>query len=89
MFNTYSRATTVVRDNPNTKPSEIQPVSIISAFRKQLDWHEVEKKVESTLHRNSIANTKKKVKREMEPIGHDFEAVAVFLNNLKCPGRRS
>ena len=68
----------LVRDNPNIKPSEIQSVSVISAFRQQLDWNEVEKKVESTLDRNWIANTKKKVKREMEPIGHDFEAVAVF-----------
>ena len=32
--------------------------------------------MESTLDWNWTANTKKKVKREIAPIGHDFEAVA-------------
>ena len=68
----------LVRDNPNIKPSEIQSACVILAFRQQLDWDEVEKQVESTMDRNWIANTKKKVKRDMEPAGHDFEAVAVF-----------
>ena len=69
----------LVQDNPNIKLSEIQSVSVISAFRQQVDWDEVERKVESTLERNWIANTKKKVKRETEPIGHDFEAVERIL----------
>ena len=68
----------LVRDNPNIKPSEIQSACVLSAFRQELDWNEVEKRVESTLDRNWIANTKKKFKKEMEPVGHDFEAVAVF-----------
>ena len=43
------------------------------------NWNEqdeVEKQVENTMDRNWIANTKKK--RDMEPAGHDFEAVTVF-----------
>ena len=35
--------------------------------------------MESTLDCNWIPNTKKKGKREMEPICHDFEAVTVFF----------
>ena len=68
----------IVKNNPNMKPSEIQSACVLSAFRKQLDWSEVEKEVESTLDRTRISNIKKKVKREMQPVGHDFEAVAVF-----------
>ena len=68
----------LVRNNPNIKPSEIQSVCVISAFRQQLDWDEVEKKIQSMMDRKWIANTKKKVKRYMESAGHDFEAVAVF-----------
>ncbi len=68
----------LVENNPNIKPSEIQSACILSAFRKQLDWSEVEKEVASTLDRSWISYIKKKVKREMQPVGHDFEAVAVF-----------
>lgn len=35
--------------------------------------------MESTPDWNWIPNTKKKGKREMEPIGYDFEAVTVFF----------
>ena len=31
----------LVRDNPNIKPSEIQSVSVVSAFRQQLNCDEV------------------------------------------------
>ena len=68
----------MVENNPNMKPAEIQSACVLSAFRKQLDWSEVEKEVESTLDRNWISNIKKKVKKESQPVGHDFEAVAVF-----------
>ena len=68
----------LVEKNPNIKPSEIQSTFVLSAFRQQLDWSEVEKEVESTLDRNWISNIKKKAKREMQPVGHDFEALAVF-----------
>ena len=54
----------------------------MSAFRKQLDWSVVEKEVESTLDRTWISNIKKKVKREMQPVVHDFEAVAVFKESV-------
>ena len=72
------RVEQLVENNPNIKPSEIQSACVLSAFRKQLDWSEVEREVESTLDRSWISNIKKKVKREMQPVGHDFEAVAVF-----------
>jgi len=36
----------LVRDNPNIKPSEIQSACILSAFQQELDWNEVEKRVE-------------------------------------------
>ena len=68
----------LVRDNPNIKPSKIQSACVTSAFRQQLDLDEVEKQVESTMDRNWIVNTKKKVKRDMKPAGHNIEAVTVF-----------
>ena len=68
----------IIKENPNIKPSEIQSARVLSAFRRGEDWQSVRKKVESTMDKQCLANIKKKVKRDMEPVGHDYEAVITF-----------
>lgn len=68
----------LLNDNPKIKPAELQSACILSAFRQQKDWKNIEKDVEATLDRDWIANEKKKMKRDTEPAGQNFEAVVTF-----------
>ena len=54
----------------------MQSMHVLSAFRRE-DWQSVGKKVES-MDKQWLSNIKKKVKRDMEPMGHDYEAVVMF-----------
>ena len=73
-----SQVRQLIKDNPKIKPSEIQSACIMSAFREKADWATVEKEVEATLDRQWLSNVKKQMKRDTEPLGHDFEAVVTF-----------
>lgn len=69
----------LVRDNPNIKPSEIQSTFVLSAFQREMDWDEVEKEAIASMDKKrSISIIKQKVKRDIEPFGHNFEAVVSF-----------
>jgi hypothetical protein len=68
----------LIRSNPQIKPSEIQSARVLSAFREGADWQRVEKEVEATLDRKWLSNLKKKIKDDLEPVGHDFESVVTF-----------
>ena len=68
----------LVRDNPNIKPPEIQSTSVLSAFQREIDWDEVDKEAAASMDKKRISNIKQKVKRDIEPFGHNFEAVVSF-----------
>ena len=68
----------LLRNNPNIKPSEVQSVFVLSAFQEQKDWADVEREVASAIDRNWISNIKEKVKNDIEPHGHNIEAVVSF-----------
>lgn len=68
----------LVRNNPNIKPSEVQSAFVLSAFQQQMDWGAVEKEAASTVNRKWVENIKQKVKKDIEPFGHNFEAVVSF-----------
>lgn len=68
----------LVRNNPNIKPSEVQPAIVLNAFQQQMDWTVVEKEAASTIDRKRISNIKQKVKSDIQPFGHNFEAVVAF-----------
>ena len=68
----------IIKENPNIKPSEMQSARVLSAFRRGEDWQSVRKKVESTMDKQWLSNIKKKIKRDMEPVGHDYEAIITF-----------
>ena len=56
---------------------------MLSVFCDKADWATVEKKVEATLDWQWLSNVKKEMKRDTEPLGHDFEAVVTFKQNIK------
>ena len=68
----------LVRNNPNIKPSEVQSVFVLSAFHQQLDWADFEKEAASAINKKWVSNVKEKVKKDIEPHGHNFEAVVSF-----------
>ena len=68
----------ILKDNPNIKPAELQSACILSTIRQQCDWRDVEKQAEATLDKQWISNEKKKLKKDIEPLGHNFEAVVTF-----------
>ena len=76
----------LVWDNPNIKPSEIVYLcSFRLSARNGLAvvvsssyWDEVEKEAAANIDKKRISNIKQKVKRDIEPFGHNFEAVVSF-----------
>ena len=43
-----------------------------------MDWDEVEKEAAASMDKKRISNKKQKVKRDIEPFGHNFEALVSF-----------
>jgi len=72
------QVTQLLKDNPNIKPAELQSACILSALHEKSDWREVERQVEATLDRKWISNEKQKMKKDIEPVGHNYEAVVTF-----------
>ena len=68
----------LVRNNPNIKSSEIQSTFVLSAFQRGMDWDEVEKEAAASMDEKRISNIKQKVKRDIDPFGHSFDAVVSF-----------
>ena len=68
----------MVRRNPNIKASEVQSVFVVSALQQQLNWEAIEKEASSTINRKWVDNMKQKIKKDIEPFGHNFEAVVAF-----------
>lgn len=53
-------------------------VFVLSAFHQKLDWADVEREAASAINKKWISNVKEKVKKDIEPHGHNFEAVVSF-----------
>ena len=67
-----------MRNNPNIKPSEVQSVFVLAAFREQRDWRDLEKAAASAIDKKWISKVKEKVKKDIKPHGHNFEALVSF-----------
>ena len=65
-------------NNPDIKPSEVQSVFVLVAFQEQKDWADVEKEAAAAIDRRWIFNVKEKVKKDIEPHGHNYEAAVSF-----------
>jgi hypothetical protein len=60
------------------KPSEIQSAIVLTTFQQQMDWATVEKEAASTIDKKQISIIKQKVKCDIQPFRHNFEAVVAF-----------
>jgi hypothetical protein len=54
---------------------------ILAKIRQGCDWSTVEQAATSVRDSKWISNEKQKLKKDYEPHGHDFEAVAHFKQN--------
>ena len=68
----------IIRNQPNIKPSEVQSAFVISAFQQQMDWNAVEREASAVLDKKRVSNMKQKLKKDIEPFGHNFEAIVSF-----------
>jgi hypothetical protein len=67
-----------IRKNPDAKPSQVQSAYILSMVRNRQEWSKVDKQAEMLLNTKWISNKKQEVRKETEPHGNNFEAVANF-----------
>ncbi len=67
-----------LRKNPDAKPSQVQSAYILSMVRNRQDWSKVDKQATMLLNTKWIFNKKQEVRKETEPHGNNFEAVANF-----------
>ncbi|KAL9961802.1 hypothetical protein ACROYT_G030823 [Oculina patagonica] len=67
-----------VAENPTLTPSQIQSNIILSMMKQRRGWDSIEKAATETLDKKWITNEKQKTRKENEPHGHNFEAVAHF-----------
>ena len=65
-------------ENPDATPAQIQSSLILSKMREGCAWSEVEQAAVSLSDKKWISNKKQEIKKNNEPFGHDFEAVAHF-----------
>ena len=68
----------IIRNQPNIKPSEVQSAFVMSAFQQQMDWNTVEREASAVLDKKRVSNMKQKLKKDIEPFGHNFEAIVSF-----------
>ena len=68
----------IIRNQPNIKPSEVQSAFVMSAFQQQMDWNAVEREASAVLDKKRVSNMKQKLKKDIEPFGHNFEAIVSF-----------
>ena len=68
----------IIRNQPNIKPSEVQSAFVMSAFQQQMDWNAVEREASAVLDKKHVSNMKQKLKKDIEPFGHNFEAIVSF-----------
>lgn len=68
----------IIRNQPNIKPSEVQSAFVMSAFQQQMDWKAVEREASAVLDKKRVSNMKQKLKKDIEPFGHNFEAIVSF-----------
>lgn len=67
-----------LRKNPDAKPSQVQSAYVLSMVKNREDWTKVDKQTESMISTKWIANRKQEVRKETEPFGNNFEALANF-----------
>ena len=65
-------------ENPDATPAQIQSSLILSKMREGCAWSEVEQAAVSLSDKKWISNKKQEIKKNNEPFGHDFEALAHF-----------
>ena len=68
----------MIRNQPNIKPSELQSAFVMSAFQQQMDWSAVEREASAVMDKKRVSNMKQKLKKDIEPFGHNFEAIISF-----------
>lgn len=60
--------------NPGVKPSKLVNDKMVNLMTSNFDWKEVEEVAEKFVEIKQIHNMCEQIKREMNPVGENFEA---------------
>jgi hypothetical protein len=68
------------KKNPNLKPSEVQSALLVSSLRSEQDWSKIDAQASQLVDRKWIENQKATVRKEVNPLGENFEGLVTFKN---------
>lgn len=66
------------KKDPNLKPLEVQSALLVSSMRSEKDWEKINKQASQLVNRTWIANQKRAVGREINPMRENFEGLVTF-----------
>lgn len=71
----------LLKKDPTLKPSEVQSVLLVSSLRGGESWEKIDKQASQLVNRSWIANQKRAVRRDINPVGENFEALVTFKHH--------
>ena len=66
----------VFQTNPTIKPSQAAKAGVMSALKAGKSVHEARKIADAFMNTKKVRNIKQRVRSELHPSGHNFEALA-------------
>ena len=71
----------LLRKDPSLKPSQVQSALLVSTLRSGKSWDEMDKQARQLVDRTWIANQKQAVRRDLNPLGENFEGLVTFKHH--------
>ena len=71
----------LLRKDPTLKPSEVQSALLVSSLRGGESWEKIERQADQLVDRSWIANQKRAVRRDVNPLGENFEGLVTFKHH--------
>ena len=71
----------LLRKDPSLKPTQVQSALLVSTLRSGKSWEEIDKQARQLVDRTWIANQKQAVRRELNPLGENFEGLVTFKHH--------
>ena len=71
----------LLRKDPSLKPSQVQSALLVSTLRSGKSWEEIDKQARQLVDRTWISNQKQAVRRDLNPLGENFEGLVTFKHH--------
>ena len=71
----------LLRKDPSLKPSQVQSALLVSTLRSGKSWEKIDKQARQLVDRTWISNQKQAVRRDLNPLGENFEGLVAFKHH--------